>query len=309
MVASLLAERLRQGARTVLSPVNEFIHVSAVYLGLAVLTTLGLSLVLPSMRQQSQQLHQVVLTMFQADGAAYSGSDADYAWTPPDSQASESDGAASADASDDTATTDQKPAVGDMAQPSSAAAPSTPTAPSSAAAPSGPLDFMQALSASMREQAIPGVTAAQAQGLRSYLARKYRIASSVAGALVRTAFMVGKERQVDPQLLLAVIAIESRYNPFVESSVGAQGLMQIMGRVHRDKLQAHGGPSAIFNPVVNIRLGAQILSDCIRRRGSVEGGLACYVGASGPGDGGYGAKVLAERRRIALASGIPPGKN
>jgi len=175
-------------------------------------------------------------------------------------------------------------------------------------ASSGPLDFMQALAASMRDQPIPGVTAAQVQGLRSYLSRKYRIAPSVAGALIRTVFSVGKERHLDPQLLLAVIAIESRYNPFVESSVGAQGLMQVMSSVHRDKLRAHGGLTAVFNPVVNIRIGAQILADCIRRRGSIEGGLACYVGASGPGDGGYGAKVLAERRRIALASGIPPGK-
>jgi len=30
------------------------------------------------------------------------------------------------------------------------------------------------------------------------------------------------------------------------------------------------------------------------------------VGATGPSDGGYGAKVLAERRRLSLASGIPP---
>ncbi len=65
------------------------------------------------------------------------------------------------------------------------------------------------------------------------------------------------------------------------------------------------GTLAVLSPEANIRVGGQILSDCIRRRGSIEGGLACYVGATGPSDGGYGAKVLAERRRIALASGIP----
>ena len=309
MVAGLLSDRLQHGMRAVLHPVGEFIHVSAIYLGLAVLTTLGLSLVLPSMRQQSQQLHEVVLAMFQADDAGYGG-DADYAWAPPalDGQPPAPDVAAPAAAPDastttappaDAAATGQTPAAGDQPEPQVAAP----------AASAGALDFMQALSASMGEQAIPGVTAAQAQGLRSYLSRKYRIASSVAGALVRMAFAVGKERKVDPQLLLAVIAIESRYNPFVESAVGAQGLMQVMGRVHRDKLRAHGGPASIFNPSVNIRIGAQILADCIRRRGSIEGGLACYVGASGPSDGGYGASVLAERRRIALASGIPPGKD
>jgi soluble lytic murein transglycosylase-like protein len=292
-------DRLQHGVRAVLYPLGEFVHVSAIYLGLAVLTTLALSLVLPSMRQQSQQLHEVVLAMFQADGAAYGGGEGDD-WLPADDQsqapAPPSGAPAPAAPPDEAASPDPKteraPDDGDQTLVAAAAAP----------------DFMQAVSASMRGQAIPGVTTAQAQGLRSYLARKYRIAPSVAGALVRMAFRVGKELRVDPQLLLAVIAIESRYNPFVESSVGAQGLMQVMGTVHRDKLRAHGGPASVFNPAVNIRIGAQILSDCIRRRGSLEGGLACYVGASGPSDGGYGARVLAERRRIALASGIPPGK-
>ncbi|MGP1614857.1 MAG: lytic transglycosylase domain-containing protein, partial [Pollutimonas bauzanensis] len=128
-------------------------------------------------------------------------------------------------------------------------------------------------------------------------------------ALINTAFLVGNETKLDPQLLLAVIAIESRYNPYAESHVGAQGLMQVMTKVHKEKFDAFNeGSIAALNPIANIRVGSQILRDCIKRRGSEEGGLACYVGATGPSDGGYGAKVLAERRRIALASGIPIGR-
>lgn len=291
-------EQLWHGVHAVLRPVGEFVHVSAIYLGLAVLTTLGLSLVLPSMRQQSQQLHEVVLAMFQADGAgdtAYDeGEVSDWA-LPPTARAPD---AAAAPASDTaTAGTEAKPAdqSGQTAQASPAASAET-----------GRTTFAGALAASLRDQPIQGVTQAQLHALRSYLARKYRIAGSVAGALIRTAFEVGREQKLDPQLLLAVIAIESRYNPFVESAVGAQGLMQVMTSVHREKLRPSGGSAAAFDPVVNIRVGAQILADCIRRRGGIEGGLACYVGATGPSDGGYGARVLAERRRIALASGLPP---
>lgn len=291
-----IPERLLHGVRAVLYPVGEFIHVSAIYLGLAVLTTLGLSLVLPSMRQQSQQLHEVVLAMFQAHDSGYSAADMDN-WAPPVDATQAPDVAATVPASPEAAAPEPGAAVQALAPPHQ-----------NPRLASASVDFFQALAASMRDQPIPGVSAGQAQGLRSYLSRKYRIASSVAGALARMAFSIGKEFDVDPQLLLAVIAIESRYNPFVESAVGAQGLMQVMGSVHRDKLRANGGPAAIFNPVVNIRIGTQILADCIRRRGSIEGGLACYVGASGPDDGGYGASVLAERRRIALASGIPLGK-
>ncbi|HRL21024.1 MAG TPA: transglycosylase SLT domain-containing protein, partial [Alcaligenes sp.] len=162
------------------------------------------------------------------------------------------------------------------------------------------------LRASVAGQPVAGVSPAQIQALRSYLARKYKIAHSVAGALIHTAFIVGKEKNLDPQLILAVIAIESRYNPYAESHVGAQGLMQVMTKVHKEKFDIYmEGTLAVLSPEANIRVGAQILSDCIRRRGSLEGGLACYVGATGPSDGGYGAKVLSERRRIALASGIP----
>ncbi len=291
-------ERLRRGVLAVLRPVGEFVHVSAIYLGLAVLTTLGLSLVLPSMRQQSQQLHEVVLAMFQADGAGYGADDEGEVsdWSLPQA----------AQAPDEGAAPPANPAGGGTDE----AAAGTEQAAAQAEPPdgvgTGRLSFASAMAASLRDQPIQGVTQAQAHALRSYLARKYRIASSVAGALIRTAFEVGREQKLDPQLLLAVIAIESRYNPFVESAVGAQGLMQVMASVHRAKLRPSGGAAAAFDPVVNIRVGAQILADCIRRRGGLEGGLACYVGATGPSDGGYGARVLAERRRIALASGIPP---
>jgi soluble lytic murein transglycosylase-like protein len=81
--------------------------------------------------------------------------------------------------------------------------------------------------------------------------------------------------------------------------------MQVMTRVHTDKFEKYGeGPQDAFHPEINIRVGAQILYDCIRRRGSVADGLKCYVGASGPDDGGYSQKVLAEMRRMALAAKI-----
>jgi len=150
-----------------------------------------------------------------------------------------------------------------------------------------------------------GASVGQIEALRSYISRKYKVAYDATGVLVNTAYRVGHELELDPLLLLAVIAIESRYNPFAESTVGAQGLMQVMTSVHQDKFQAFGGgDGAALNPVANIRVGAQILRDCIKRRGSLTGGLACYVGATGPGDGGYGAKVMAERRRLALAAGV-----
>jgi soluble lytic murein transglycosylase-like protein len=145
-------------------------------------------------------------------------------------------------------------------------------------------------------------TGPQAEALRNYISRKYKVAYDATGPLLNTVYKVSREKKLDPLLVLAVIAIESRYNPLAESHVGAQGLMQVMTSVHQDKFDAVG--KTALDPAANIGVGATILRDCINRRGSVDGGLACYVGATGPDDNGYGAKVQAERRRLALASGI-----
>lgn len=134
----------------------------------------------------------------------------------------------------------------------------------------------------------------------SYIARRYRVANVVANHLVRGAFNIGREFKLDPLLILAVAAIESRFNPYAESGAGAQGLMQVMTRVHEDKYHALGGKKAAFDPWVNMRVGTQILRSCINRAGSLEGGLKLYVGAAPTNITGttYGIRVLAERERM-----------
>ena len=132
-----------------------------------------------------------------------------------------------------------------------------------------------------------------------WLSRRYRVAPEPVARLVKEAWDIGQRSRLDPTLLLAIIAIESSFNPFAQSSVGAQGLMQVMTRVHDDKYEAFGGVHAAFDPVSNLRVGAQILKEYVRRTGSVEGGLKHYVGAALlETDGGYAAKVLYEQSHI-----------
>lgn len=132
-----------------------------------------------------------------------------------------------------------------------------------------------------------------------WLSKKYRVAPEPLSALVSEAYDIGARIKLDPTLILAVMAIESGFNPFAQSHVGAQGLMQVMTRVHSDKYESFGGKFAAFDPLANLRVGAKVLQDCIRTAGSVEGGLKYYVGAANmEDDGGYGAKVLAEYNRL-----------
>lgn len=134
--------------------------------------------------------------------------------------------------------------------------------------------------------------------LRQYIGLKYKVPSKSVKKLVDTAWEVGHSMQLDPLLLLAVMAVESSFNPRAESKVGAQGLMQVMTRIHHKKFEPYGGRQAAWQPDANIHVGAQILKECIARRGSVPGGLTCYVGAAGTSSK-YGQKVLAERKRFA----------
>lgn len=145
----------------------------------------------------------------------------------------------------------------------------------------------------------------QQQWVTYWIAKRYRVAEDAANMLVATTYSTGKEIKLDPLLILAVIAIESRFNPFAESAMGAQGLMQVMSKIHHQKFAELGGLKAALNPVANIRVGSLILKDYVTRSGSVEGGLKYYVGAAdNQNDAGYGARVLAEYRRLKeVASG------
>ena len=139
-----------------------------------------------------------------------------------------------------------------------------------------------------------------------WLSKKYNVGHDPMRALVSEVYTTGKRNKIDPTLILAVMAIESRFNPYAQSSAGAQGLMQVMTKVHIAQYDDFGGKLAAFHPVTNMNVGVKVLKDCITRAGSVEGGLKHYVGAANmTHDGGYGAKVMAEYRRIQAAAGNP----
>jgi hypothetical protein len=120
----------------------------------------------------------------------------------------------------------------------------------------------------------------QQAAVAHWLARRYKVAPEPISRLVQEAWKVGDRAGLDPTLILAVMAVESSFNPFAQSPVGAQGLMQVMTKVHDDKYEAFGGTLAAFDPVTNLRVGVQVLKECIARAGSLEAGLRFYVGAA-----------------------------
>jgi len=96
--------------------------------------------------------------------------------------------------------------------------------------------------------------------------------------LLETVYREAKAEGLDPLLVLAVIDIESNFNRYAESYVGAQGLMQVMpfwkkeiGHVDDD----------LYNPLVNIRYGCYILRHYMDKYNDPYDALAAYNGSLG----------------------------
>jgi hypothetical protein len=136
------------------------------------------------------------------------------------------------------------------------------------------------------------------RALSEFVARRYRVSQDVAFDLVTLAHGAGLQLQLDPLLIIAVIAVESRFNPIAESRAGAKGLMQIIPKYHGDKLEEFGGEQAVFEPSANIHVGAMILKEYLRRTGNLGIALQMYAGALGDDEDQYTRKVLNERYRL-----------
>jgi soluble lytic murein transglycosylase-like protein len=138
------------------------------------------------------------------------------------------------------------------------------------------------------------------KAVTEFIAKRYRVSETAVATYVSTAYRVGAEYSVDPLLILAVMAIESRYNPVAESIVGAKGLMQVIPKYHLEKLTDHGGEHALLEPEVNILVGTQILREYQRRFRDTETALQAYAGAFDEPTSQYANKVFAERARLEI---------
>ncbi len=137
----------------------------------------------------------------------------------------------------------------------------------------------------------------------AYISRAFRVPLADAQQLTVWALEIGAGFNVDPLLILAVAGTESSFNPKAKSAVGAEGLMQVMTRVHKEKFEAFGGRKAAFEPYANMVVGTTILKSLVKRTGSVSKALKWYCGAANhKTDRGYSAKVLRERSRLEVAA-------
>ena len=85
---------------------------------------------------------------------------------------------------------------------------------------------------------------------------------------------------LDLRLILALMYVESRYQPFAVSPVGAMGLMQILPATGEEVARRLGiewyGPETLFDPVANVRIGIAYVKTLTNRYEKVSTALAAY---------------------------------
>ena len=116
--------------------------------------------------------------------------------------------------------------------------------------------------------------------LAEHIALTFNQPLSFVTKVVDTAYHEANRRGLNPLLVLAVVAQESRFDPFALSGAGAKGLMQVLPRYHSDKISDIGGQKALFTAEANLKVGTAILGDCVSQSNSLEEALRRYSGNS-----------------------------
>ena len=137
-----------------------------------------------------------------------------------------------------------------------------------------------------------------------YIEAKYPVSEAEATLIVGQAFQMAERNNLDPELILAVIAVESTFRPKVVSQSGARGLMQIVPKWHPSKVKEIGGPQALFDPEKNIYAGSQILLGYLEdHQGNLRRALLKYNGSLGNPTSRYADRVLSYRRQLRQVAG------
>jgi soluble lytic murein transglycosylase-like protein len=132
---------------------------------------------------------------------------------------------------------------------------------------------------------VPPEEAPTADEIATVVSARFHIGSHDALEIGHAVLNAARRYTISPLLLLAVIAVESSFDRFAVSVVGAKGLMQVLPSQHIDRVLR---TSDLTDAHTNVRIGSAILQDYIRASGgNLEDALSRYSG----GARGYARRV------------------
>ncbi len=143
--------------------------------------------------------------------------------------------------------------------------------------------------------------------VRDWIADTYQVSETALVPALVAAETSAQELGFDPLLIVAIMAVESSFNPRAVSNMGAQGLMQVIPRYHQDKIGPQRSKNALFDPKVNVRVGTLVLHEGLQRYGSMQRALQYYNGALKDPNARYTRKVMALKKRLMTIAGRSVG--
>ena len=119
------------------------------------------------------------------------------------------------------------------------------------------------------------------------------------------AIELGSEYDIDPNLILAVCEVESRYTPDICGN-GAVGMMQLIPFCHAKTMAKYGySTEDLYDAYKNMKVGTEYLASLIHKYNDIPFALVCYNkgegGALGSGSktSGYSNAVMAVYNRLS----------
>ena len=141
---------------------------------------------------------------------------------------------------------------------------------------------------------------AEMRAVRDWVSSHYNVAPAKLEPILQQTEVSARKYGFDPLLIVAMMAIESSFNPKAQSPRGAQGLMQVIPRYHMDKIGQHGeADEVLFDPKINVQIGTQVLAEGMQRYGTLRDALQYYGGARKDPKARYSERVLRMKNRLA----------
>jgi soluble lytic murein transglycosylase-like protein len=141
--------------------------------------------------------------------------------------------------------------------------------------------------------------------LTTFIVSTYKQKPVVAKRIVDSAYKESVRTNLSPLLILAIIAQESSFQPKAESSYGAQGLMQVVARIHSKEVALLPHPAKLWHPESNIATGSGILKRYLKSAdGNLDQALTRYSGNATS----YAARVRGHWAKLRHAIAHPQSK-
>lgn len=135
--------------------------------------------------------------------------------------------------------------------------------------------------------------------LTENISSKWRVDSGFASRVVNSVYNEAVVHDLDPKLVLSVIAVESSFKKDSISRVGAEGLMQVWRKWHQEKFEGIGRKTSVEE---DIGIGVKVLSEYMARENhNTTAALQRYNGTKKDSSHKYSKKVLDQFKNFKQA--------